>query len=74
MTLTYAITFALELGLLVVILVGTAIWLGTRLDNYLGTSPRLLLISLGAGGVVIIYSVAYFLRPLINKNKKDHER
>jgi F0F1-type ATP synthase assembly protein I len=66
----YALSFAWQLGFLIVIPIGGFIFLGSLLDRIFNTQPMFLIIGLLAGLIITVYEIYHLLIPLI-KDKED---
>lgn len=64
----YAISFAFQLGFLIVVPIGGLMLLGLWADKSFGTAPILLIIGMIAGLIIVVYEIYHLLTPLIRKN------
>ena len=67
----YAISFAWQLGFLIVTPLGILLWLGIKLDKYFGFSPFFVSLGFALAIVFIVYEVYHWLVPLIKNKKKN---
>ncbi len=66
----YVISFAWQLGFLIVAPLVVLLFLGIKLDHYLKTSPLLLLLFLLFALIFIFYEIYHWLLPLLKKKNK----
>lgn len=66
----YALSFAWQLGFLIVIPISGFIFLGSLIDRIFGTGPIFLIIGLLTGFIITVYEIYHLLIPLI-KNKEE---
>lgn len=64
----YAISFAFQLGFLIVAPIGGFMLLGLWGDKYFHTMPFLLIVGVVVGIIITGYEVYHLLSPLIRKN------
>ncbi|MDD5251967.1 MAG: AtpZ/AtpI family protein [Patescibacteria group bacterium] len=72
--LIYALSFAAQLGFMVVAPLVGFIWLGVVLDGWLGTAPAFVLIGLAVGLTVTVYDTYRLLEPLLNKTNEETKK
>jgi hypothetical protein len=70
--LWYALSFAAQLGFLIVFPLVGFIWLGVYLDGRLATSPSFILLGLFTGLVITSYETYRLMEPLLEK--ENHKR
>jgi len=72
----YALSFAWQLGFLIVVSIGGFLLIGFFLDKKLQTSPLFLLIGFFVGLTVTFYEIYQSVMPIIKEedNKKDKEK
>lgn len=63
----YAISFALQLGFLIIVPIGGFMLLGLWVDKYLNTAPFLLIAGVIVGVIITGYEVYHLLMVLIKK-------
>jgi len=63
----YAVSFAFQLGFLVVVPIGGFMFLGLLGDKYFHTKPLLFIAGIIIGIIIAVYEVYRFLIPLIEK-------
>lgn len=68
--LAYALSFAAQLGFLVVAPLVGFIWLGVYLDIYFKTAPAMLLLGLTIALTITGYETYHLLKPLLDSDKK----
>ncbi len=67
--LIYALSFAAQLGFLVVAPLAGFIWLGVWLDGRLAAAPRFTLTGLFVGLAITTYETYHLLAPLLEKGE-----
>ncbi len=66
----YVISFAWQLGFLIITPLAVLLFLGIKIDKYLKTSPFFLLLCLVVALLFISYEIYHWLIPILkNKNK-----
>lgn len=71
--LIYALSFAAQLGFLVIAPLIGFIWLGVYLDGAFEAAPTFLLTGLFLGLSVTVYETYHLLTPLLGGSEKDSE-
>lgn len=72
--LLYALSFAAQLGFLIVAPLAGFIWIGVVLDRLLVSSPTFILTGLFIGLAVTGYETYRLLEPLLEKDKHDSQK
>ncbi len=72
--LMYALSFAAQLGFLVIAPLAGFIWLGAYLDRTFSTGPTFSLTGLVIGLSVTVYETFHLLAPLIEKDEEGEDR
>jgi F0F1-type ATP synthase assembly protein I len=67
----YAVSFAWQLGFLIIFSLGGFMFLGLEADKYFNTNPLFLIIGLIVGLVVSIYETYHMLIPIIKTEEKE---
>lgn len=66
----YAVSFAWQLGFLIIFSLGGFMFLGFEADKHFNTSPLFLILGLLVGLAVSIYETYHMLIPLIKEEKE----
>lgn len=69
--LWYALSFAFQLGFIIVAPIGGFLILGLWVDSFLQTTPLLMIVGMFLGIIVTAYEIYHFLDPLIEKKEKN---
>ncbi len=72
--LLYALSFAAQLGFLIIAPLAGFIWFGVYLDRTFSASPSFLLTGLFVGLAITGYETYRLLEPLLDKDKHDKDR
>lgn len=69
----YSLSFASQLGFIIVVPIIGFLLLGRYIDGLLGTAPLLLILGIIVGVIVTAYEVYHMIDSLIVFNKKNHD-
>lgn len=67
----YAISFAWQLGFLVIFSLGGFLFLGIEMDKFFSSSPLFLIFGLIIGLAVSVYETYHMLIPIIKEEKNN---
>ncbi len=70
----YAVSFAWQLGFLIIAPIGGFLLLGYWLDNIFGASHLFLIIGIITGIAITVYEVCHMLAVLIHNDDNDEEK